>query len=204
MTSEKPHDSLNTASNRTNFYIVRHGQTDWNIQGKIQGQLDIPLNNRGKEEAALLAEELKKISFDACFSSDLLRAYETALILNSGNSLAIKTDQRLRERNFKTWEGQLAEEYIKAAPGKQRIVESDELMQERIFQALTEIATCYPQANVLIVTHGGVIRIILKHLLAISPHLQEIGTPNTAILKIYFSNNLWTIDEFQGIDLPTH
>ncbi len=90
----------------TVFYIVRHGQTDWNVQKKIQGHADIPLNDTGRAQAAELSETLGPIAFDYCFSSDLQRAAETALILNRNSS--IQVDQRLRERNFGPWEGCLA------------------------------------------------------------------------------------------------
>lgn len=87
------------------IYLVRHGETDWNREMKFQGWADIALNARGREEARSLARELRDLSFDFAFSSDLVRARETAQILLEGRKTPLSTDRRLREMNFGPLEG---------------------------------------------------------------------------------------------------
>ena len=184
----------------TTFYVVRHGQTDWNIQKKMQGHVDIPLNETGRAEAASLAVELKDIPFSMCFSSDLQRASETASIITAMSSLPLKTDKRLRERDFGPWEGCLHSEYT-SNDGKQEGVESNEAMQERIFQILEQAADQYMGSDILIVTHSGVIRQLIIQTLGLD-HSISVAIKNTAVLKLTYANNQWVVTDLQGITLP--
>src|SRR5215210_7274423 len=97
-------------SNAT-FYIARHGETAWNKDHKIQGHRDIDLTEKGRQQAEELSKKLPDY-FEACFSSDLSRANETARIV-AKNSFVVQ-DSRLRERDFKQWEGKSIHEYLKA------------------------------------------------------------------------------------------
>jgi broad specificity phosphatase PhoE len=150
----------------TRFCLIRHGQTDWNLEGRYQGQSDAPLNEAGREEARVLAHKLKGQAFDAIYSSDLQRARETAEIIAAALQLPVKTDSRLREINQGKWEGQLVE-VIKAryanlwrqrkldpasvrAPGGETVAE----VAQRMYSALNEIAQIYPDGAVLIASHG--------------------------------------------------
>jgi 2,3-bisphosphoglycerate-dependent phosphoglycerate mutase len=81
----------------TQLWLIRHGLTDWNLEGRYQGQSDIPLNAEGLAQARRLAERLKGTSIEALFSSDLLRAYQTAKILGECLGLPVQADPRLRE-----------------------------------------------------------------------------------------------------------
>ena len=87
------------------LYLVRHGETDWNKVKKIQGQVDIPLNQFGKHLAEETAEGLHDIPFDLCISSPLSRAYETARIILEGRDVPIITDARIEEMAFGEYEG---------------------------------------------------------------------------------------------------
>lgn len=88
------------------LYFVRHGETEWNRKGKIQGQADIPLNPRGRREAERAAEYLKKIPFDAAFSSPLVRAVETGTILLGGRICELRQNDLLKEIAYGVREGQ--------------------------------------------------------------------------------------------------
>lgn len=87
------------------YCFVRHGQTNWNIQGKWQGHTDIGLNETGVMQAKQAANQLLDQKFSAIYSSDLSRALQTAEAINSHHGMKIVTDQRLREQHFGEWEG---------------------------------------------------------------------------------------------------
>ena len=89
----------------TTFTLVRHGQTDWNVSRRYQGQQDIPLNAEGLQQAHTLALMMKEEVFNAIYSSDLQRAMQTALILQEGRGVTLIADARLREITFGEWEG---------------------------------------------------------------------------------------------------
>lgn len=89
----------------TELWLVRHGQTDWNLNGIYQGQQDVPLNETGVAQARTLAEHLRGTSFSTIYSSDLLRAHQTALLLAEVLQVPVRTDPRLREIKQGVWEG---------------------------------------------------------------------------------------------------
>ena len=87
------------------LYIMRHGITDWNSRCKLQGRTDVPLNEEGRLMAIKAAEKYKDLSLDICFSSPLMRAYETAQLVLKGRNIPIITDERLVEMSFGSYEG---------------------------------------------------------------------------------------------------
>lgn len=95
------------------LYLVRHGKTDWNAQGKLQGNIDIHLNEEGRQSAIELGEKLKEIDFDRIYSSPLSRALETAQLICENRQIPIFTDERLREISFGVCEGKTYEEWAK-------------------------------------------------------------------------------------------
>jgi len=160
-------------SELTNFYIIRHGETDWNKTAKIQGQTDIQLNKTGKDQATTLAKRLGKISFDLAFSSDLLRASETTQIIAMTKKLSVQTNKLLRERKYGHYEGKPSTALLKnlkklqKLPHKKRFSfkeggsESDEEIAKRLKAFLAKTAQTYPGKNVLVGSHGGIIRAFL-------------------------------------------
>lgn len=88
------------------LYIMRHGQTDWNVRHKMQGRTDIPLNEEGRRMARTAAEEYRNVPFDVCYCSPLSRAQETARLVLAGRDVPIITDERLVEMGFGIYEGQ--------------------------------------------------------------------------------------------------
>ena len=150
----------------TRFCLIRHGQTDWNLEGRYQGQSDVALNSLGKLQAHALASQLSGQSFSAIFSSDLIRAKETADILASVLHVPVKVDTRLREINQGEWEGQLVEVLKSKYNGlwEKRTVdpagvrppggETVREVAERVYAALNDISIQFPEDNVLITSHG--------------------------------------------------
>jgi probable phosphoglycerate mutase len=87
------------------LYIMRHGKTDWNVRHKLQGRTDVPLNEEGRQMAEAVRSECDRIHFDVCYSSPLMRAYETAKIVLASRDIPIITDSRLAEMSFGDYEG---------------------------------------------------------------------------------------------------
>lgn len=161
--------------------MIRHGQTEWNVLHKIQGQLDSPLTQQGKLEAKETAEKFKHIHFDAVFSSDLLRAKHTAEIITIEKKLKIITAKALRERTFGEYDGYTSTEYAEKTASllkeyKKLMIdeqlkfkfakgyESDKEVVTRLITFLRETAIAYAGKTVLMITHGGVLRTFLTKL----------------------------------------
>jgi broad specificity phosphatase PhoE len=138
----------------TALLLVRHGETDWNADGRLQGQTDRPLSDFGRRQAQQLADELAEEELEAIYASDLSRARQTAEILGGRLGLAIVLDPDLREKDWGTWEGLTAIERDRV----EFVGESTEAHQERTLRALRRIAERHPGGRVLVVTHGGSMR----------------------------------------------
>lgn len=139
------------------IYIVRHGQTDWNKERKIQGHQDIPLNEVGIHEAEIVRDELKDIKFDVVFSSPLQRAYKTAQIITN-NPIII--EPRLIERYNGKLEGQNFDQVLSTIPWNEDVdndygIEKIGDLRKRVYEFLDEVNNNYYGKEVLIVTHAG-------------------------------------------------
>jgi probable phosphoglycerate mutase len=150
----------------TRLIVWRHGQTAWNVANRIQGQLDIELDPTGVAQAASVAARLAELKPDAIVSSDLRRAADTAAALAAVTGVAVRYDQRLRERHFGAWQGltnaEAAErhpaEYARWRAGQQIDgcgVEEVEDLGKRVSAALREAAELAPGGTVVAVGHGG-------------------------------------------------
>lgn len=159
----------------TRLCLVRHGQTDWNLEGRYQGQSDVPLNQNGHEQAKSLIETLRGRNFSAIYTSDLSRARDTAEPIAKALNLPLRVEPRLREINQGEWEGVLVED-IKARyaelwsqrtidpasvrpPGGETVSE----VAERVFAAFNDIARQFPTGDVLVVSHGLSIATAICH-----------------------------------------
>ncbi len=134
--------------------LVRHGETDWNAEGRLQGHTDTPLNDYGRRQARTLAERLTGHHFVALYASDLARARETAEILGGVLGLGVELDPGLREKNWGSWEGLTSTERETV----ELVGESTDAHRERTLAALRRIAERHPDGRALVVTHGGSIR----------------------------------------------
>jgi broad specificity phosphatase PhoE len=150
----------------TRLCLVRHGQTNWNLEGRYQGQSDVPLNENGRAQARNLAEQLQGQPFLAIYTSSLLRAKETADIIAAAVHLPVTFEPRLAEINQGEWEGQLVDgiktRYAELwqqhtidpasvrPPGGETITE----VAGRVYAALNDITHLHPIGLVLVVSHG--------------------------------------------------
>jgi broad specificity phosphatase PhoE len=138
----------------TVLLLVRHGETDWNAEGRLQGHTDTPLNDYGRRQAASLAEQLAGDGIAAIYASDLSRARETAEIVGGRIGLPVSVEPDLREKNWGSWEGLTPTE----RDAVEYVGESTEAHRERTLRALLAIAERHPEERVLVVTHGGSVR----------------------------------------------
>lgn len=145
------------------LYIVRHGATDWNVAGILQGNTDIPLNQKGQMQAKLVQRELQNKEIDVCISSPLKRAYETASIICNGKVDIVK-DSRLEERELGELEGKSATLYDSKMYWNYLLnssshgVESIQNLFARVTLFVEELRSQYHDKNVLIVVHGAIVR----------------------------------------------
>lgn len=144
------------------LYFVRHGQTDWNVRGKLQGKSDIELNETGRLQAAETREKLKHVTMDAIYCSPLMRARETAEIINALWKLPIQRDARLMERSFGSMEGALRKDvpfddlWAFSSASMFEGGEDTAHFYERVENFLKEILPLAEEQEILIVAHGGV------------------------------------------------
>ena len=154
------------------LYIVRHGTTDWNQLGRIQGHMDIPLNDAGRAQARLASRRLAPWGATALYSSDLLRAYETAKIIGQSIGLGVVQKPGLREINFGVWQGlsspqirerdpevyaaRRANPYDIAPAG----AETWRQFYDRAVQAIQEILATTEAQRFIVVTHSGICTVV--------------------------------------------
>lgn len=173
--------------------FVRHGTTEWNLAGRMQGQMDTPLAEVGRIQARFLAERLQGDVWDGIISSDLIRARETAqTIADITGSPFIGVDSRLRERAFGQLEGTTLEDRLSRWGENWRALdlglESDEALLERWQSFLLDTERDYRDKRILIVSHGGYIAPVLASFLGqtIEEHLK-----NTSLTVIERVEEVW-------------
>lgn len=179
------------------IYLIRHGQTDWNVAGKIQGKTDIPLNETGRRQAACLAKGMEHRPVAQIFSSDLIRARETARAIGDSQHVEVETISGLEEIGFGKWEGMTLEqiqvifptEYEKwcenpvmvAPPGGESLSQ----IKERCRKVMEEILKM-ANGDFAIVSHGAMLAYVVEYLMRNDPNDQEIIVGNASITTIQY------------------
>jgi probable phosphoglycerate mutase len=158
----------------TRFLLARHGQSTWNADGRWQGQADPPLSELGERQAAdaalVLQRPAREVAIDRVWASTLQRARRTAEIIAAGLALAVEVDPRLQEVDAGEWSGLTRAQIEADWPGylaehrRPPGFEAHEHLAARALEALGEIAAAAGDATVLVVTHGGVIGAVERHL----------------------------------------
>lgn len=186
----------------TRIIAVRHGETAWNVDTRIQGHLDIPLNETGQWQAQQLAQALAGEPIDAIYASDLKRAFATAQAVADATGAPITAETGLRERSFGHFQGRTFAEIEAELPEDARrwrkrdpdyVPEGGEslvVLRERIERTVFALAEKHPGQQVLMVAHGGVLDVLYR-----MATRQEIQAPRTWQLSNAAINRLlWTPD----------
>jgi probable phosphoglycerate mutase len=153
------------------LYLARHGQTDWNLEGRLQGSSDVPLNRTGQQQAALLAERLSGIDLDAVYSSELQRSRETAHVVHG--LAPVTALAGLNERRLGVFEGQLTSpEYVRRSRDLNDTLGGGESLSQlftRVKATLADILSRHRSGAILIVGHLGTNQMLVGALFGLSP-----------------------------------
>jgi len=182
------------------YLLIRHGQTDWNVSGRIQGQSDVPLNAVGEQQVAALSKGLASTSIDAVYTSDLTRARTTAEVMVDPHGLDVQMEPRLREVHFGEWEGFTYDELLDRIPGfaedwdawnADRVHRAppggESLLQfsERVEAALEDVRAAHEDGTVALVSHGGSIRMTFCVLMGLPlTSYWQMSVHNTGVSEI--------------------
>jgi broad specificity phosphatase PhoE len=168
--------------------LARHGETDWNREKRWQGLSDLPLNERGRQQARALAEKIERVPLSAVYASDLRRAYETALIVADAKGLAVTPMRELREVDVGSWTGLSYDEVVERFPDAYTQMrtrtgrgweggETYAEMGRRVLDAICRIAREHAGNAVLVVTHSGPMRAVHAHALGLDYATDRKAAP---------------------------
>lgn len=202
----------------TEFVLIRHGETAWNVSGRMQGHLDVPLNTVGLAQAAAVGRRFGTQSFDAIYSSDLDRAYRTAApLLAHGRS--IEREPRLRERHYGVLQGLTRDEAIIREPTawsifKSRtphgLVEGAEKLfafSRRVMDLLTELRERHAGRRLLLFTHGGVLDVAYRTAMGMALEApRNFSIANASVNVLTHREDKWSVERWGDVehlaDLP--
>lgn len=157
------------------LYLTRHGQTEWNLQARMQGHLDSPLTELGIQQAKQLRKALAETHIDKAYSSDKPRALNTAEIVLADRDISVKTSKGLREISLGDWDGMTRQQIQRQFPEHFHAFwkephlyepitgESAHCMQKRVVKAVEKIVAENENKNILIVTHAGALKALMLH-----------------------------------------
>lgn len=186
----------------TRLILLRHGETDWNAQHRFQGQADVPLNGRGRIQAAAAAEALSGLHFAAVYSSPLARALDTARLV--AGEVAVSTDPRLQEINVGTWAGRTWRDIVEEMPDYEHLYangvdfrrsptgETLADVVRRGVPAVLEIAERHPGEVVLIVAHGLLLNRVLHGILGLHGRVLG-GLGNAHFSELGYAHGAWRL-----------
>lgn len=191
----------------TTFTFVRHGQTDWNFQKRIQGSTDVPLNETGREQARESGRVLAERRWDGVVASPLSRAHETAEIIAAELGIdEVELVPELVERSYGEVEGLNAEQIAERFPGHPKnVVPGRERRSEvvaRVLPALEALAEEHPGESLIVVSHGGVIGSLIRYVTDRALPQQGQMIPNGSAHDFVVDDGHLSIAEFNGEAIP--
>jgi broad specificity phosphatase PhoE len=189
-----------TAASGTTLLLIRHGETQWNLDNRVQGHLDVPLTEKGRVQARLLASWLASEPLAAVYSSDLCRASETAEII-AGDRAALFLEPRLREAAFGEFQGLTTPEIKDRFPEAYAAWRHDavrnrppggetlEDLGDRCLAALRDMVERHPGETVAVVAHGGPIRVMVCGVLGLGLEVYpKLRVENTSLSRLLFTS----------------
>ncbi len=180
------------------LFLIRHGLTEWNKLNRFQGSSDIELCKEGREQAVKISKRLENYNFEAIYASDLSRAYETALHIAKPHNITVNKVPELREINFGEWEGLTKEEILKlkqfdfkkwkSSPHNTVFPGEGSLnrVAQRIKCGIQNIIDRHEKGNIVVVSHGGSLKILIMTLLEIDMKLYNkfwLGNTSLSIIE---------------------
>jgi len=190
----------------TRLCIVRHGETAWNAEHRVQGQLDVPLNAIGQAQALAASRVLSQEKFDVIYSSDLTRARQTAEPAAGRLALKILFEKDLRERHYGIFERltyaevkvRFPEDYARFdARDPEYAFRTGEALKDffaRSIAIVTSIAGANPGKSILVFTHGGVLDMLYRHITGLDLSAERnFGIPNAGLNRVELSPSGWQI-----------
>lgn len=209
MLTPSPDQHLPTIDQATHICLVRHGETDWNVERRLQGHEDIPLNAVGVAQARALAASLARTQFDAIYSSDLIRARHTAEHVAALTDVPVTLLAAARERNFGIFQGLTRQEAEQRFPSMQAQVarrepdfvppEGESLRQcfDRIARLLDSLANEHMGQRVLLVAHGGVLDAARRFVTRMPLHLpRDFELGNAALNWLSRVDGSWILNSW--------
>jgi probable phosphoglycerate mutase len=204
--------------NHTTILLIRHGETAWNAVRRLQGHIDIPLNEEGERQAAALARALSGEALDAIISSDLQRAMQTAHAVAAGHGgVKLQTDAQLRERAYGVFEGMLyhdveqqypndfalwqARDIDAVMPAGERVAESFRQFYQRAIAGLRHWAERHAGQTIAVVAHGGVLECAYREAVGMqldSP--RDFQVKNASVNRFTFAGGKLSLDSWGEVD----
>jgi uncharacterized phosphatase len=190
----------------TTICLIRHGETDWNVEGRLQGTTDTSLNAKGVKQAQACSTYLTSSSYDVLITSPLKRAKQTAEIINQQLQLPFHEMDDFKERSFGDAEGMTYESRRAVYPDKNYPNQEETTdFYNRVMTGLRKVTQLHPNQRVLLVAHGAVIKVILKTFSNDENILENNRLMNGCISNIHFENEKWNIKDFnRTAHLPSH
>ena len=199
------------------IYFVRHGETEWNQKGMLQGKKNSPLTEEGKGQAAKLREALKDVKFDGIYSSPMGRASLTAEIIKGDREQAMFTVPELREMSFGNMEGRKKKEFEKLYPEQYNNLWNNALeydpsafngetfqeVDDRVMEALGHLVNAHPEGGrILVVSHGMTLKNIFTHVWGhgLDKYWEDPVPQNTSLSIVSYSNGKYRMEDFSNTD----
>lgn len=201
----------------TRFCFVRHGETDWNVELRMQGQIDLALNANGEAQALAVGRYFAGRQASVLFSSDLLRARQTAQPAAEALNLPMNLSAELRERHFGRCEGLTFDEIKVRYPEEVAAIvnrdpdyvspggESRRQHERRILACVDRLAKAYLGRTVVVVTHGGVLDVIYRHVHGLPSNApRDYPIPNAGVNWVTIGPSGWLIEEWGDVTHLAH
>jgi probable phosphoglycerate mutase len=187
----------------TTLYIARHGETEWNLAGRLQGHRDSPLTVKGRQQAAALAAALNNRQITRVYSSDLGRAVQTARAVAEHLGVELMLDERLRERSYGNLEGKPRSELDLFRLNPDDVVPDGESFRqayERSVACLEELAGQHCNSAFAVISHGGIVHGAFHRALGLPlNHPRHFSLNNASLNKISIIDGTWKLDTWGDV-----